>query len=124
VVEVVPLAFMRGRTLNDSFIILDEAQNATVSQTMMFLTRLGHHSRMVVTGDDSQSDLPSAETSGLIDAVRRLESVAGVSVVRLTKADIVRHSLVQHIVEAYATNDRNGKPRSGSDRGGNGHTGN
>lgn len=119
VVEVVPLAFMRGRTLNHSAIILDEAQNATVSQTMMFLTRLGHHSRMVVTGDDSQSDLPSFESSGLIDAVRRLESVAGVSVVRLSKQDIVRHSLVQHIVEAYANNGRNG-----GDRGGNGRDGN
>lgn len=123
VVEVVPLAFMRGRTLNHSVVILDEAQNATVSQTMMFLTRLGHHSKMVVTGDDSQSDLPSAETSGLIDAVRRLEPVTGVSVVRLSKADIVRHSLVQHIVEAYATNDRSGKPRNGGNGGGNGRSG-
>lgn len=111
VVEVVPLAFMRGRTLNHSAIILDEAQNATTSQMMMFLTRLGHHSKMVVTGDDSQSDLPNSETSGLIDAVRRLEAVGGVSVVRLGKMDIVRHSLVQHIVEAYSKSERPGNGR-------------
>jgi len=106
VVEVVPLAFMRGRTLNHAAVILDEAQNATTAQMLMFLTRLGHNSKMVVTGDDSQSDLPSAEASGLIDAVRRLENVSGVSVVRLSKLDIVRHALVQDIVEAYAVNGR------------------
>jgi len=114
VIEVVPLAFMRGRTLNHAAIILDEAQNATISQMMMFLTRLGHHGKMVVTGDDSQSDLPNAEPSGLIDAVRRLEPVVGVSVVRLGKVDIVRHSLVQDIVEAYSKNDRPGHGRVGS----------
>ena len=78
---------------------------------MMFLTRLGHHSKMVVTGDDSQSDLPSSEASGLIDGVRRLELVEGVSVVRLSKMDIVRHALVQHIVEAYSKNERSGNGR-------------
>jgi len=107
VIEVIPLAFMRGRTLNHSAIILDEAQNSTVSQMLMFLTRLGHHSRMVVTGDDSQSDLPSSESSGLIDAVRRLETVDGVATVRLTKGDIVRHPLVQDVVERYSRVERN-----------------
>ncbi len=102
VIEVVPLAFMRGRTLNHAAIILDEAQNATVSQMLMFLTRLGHHSKMVVTGDDSQSDLPGNEASGLVDAVRRLDNLPGISVVRLSKVDIVRHPIVQQVVEAYS----------------------
>lgn len=106
VIEVVPLAFMRGRTLNNAVIILDEAQNATVSQMMMFLTRLGQRGKMVVTGDDSQSDLESEKTSGFIDAVTRLESVEGVSVIRLDKADIVRHPLVQDIVDAYGKGHR------------------
>jgi len=106
VIEVIPLAFMRGRTLNHSAIILDEAQNSTVSQMLMFLTRLGHHSKMVVTGDDSQSDLPVSEPSGLVDAVRRLESVDGVATVRLSKADIVRHPLVQDVVERYSRVER------------------
>lgn len=101
VVEVVPLAFMRGRTLNHSVIILDEAQNATTAQMLMFLTRLGEGSRMVVTGDDSQSDLGPVEESGLKDAIRRLEGIAGVAVVRLSEADIVRHPLVQRVVKAY-----------------------
>jgi len=105
IIEVIPLAFMRGRTLNNAAIIMDEAQNSTASQMLMFLTRLGHHSKMVVTGDESQSDLDSKD-SGLVDAVRRLEGVPGVSVVRLSKSDIVRHPLVQHVVEAY---DKNGK---------------
>jgi phosphate starvation-inducible PhoH-like protein len=104
VIEVVPLAFMRGRTLNNAAIILDEAQNATSSQMLMFLTRLGHHSRMVVTGDASQSDLEEGKPSGLLDAVAKLENVPGVGTVRLGKADIVRHELVQHIVEAYGRN--------------------
>ena len=101
VIEVVPLAFMRGRTLNHAAIILDEAQNATASQTLMFLTRLGNHSKMIVTGDDSQSDLQSMETSGLVDAVRKLDGIKGVGIVRLGRSDIVRHPLVQHIVDAY-----------------------
>lgn len=101
IIEVIPLAFMRGRTLNNAAIILDEAQNATVPQMLMFLTRLGHHSRMIVTGDDSQSDLAGGEASGFIDAVRKLEGVSGVAVVRLTQRDIVRHPLVQRIVTAY-----------------------
>jgi phosphate starvation-inducible protein PhoH and related proteins len=102
VVEVIPLAFMRGRTLNSAVVILDEAQNTTVSQMLMFLTRLGHDSKMIVTGDDSQIDLDADQTSGLVDAVRRLEGRRGISIVRLTDQDIVRHRLVQNIVEAYA----------------------
>jgi phosphate starvation-inducible protein PhoH and related proteins len=101
VIEVVPLAFMRGRTLNESIIILDEAQNTTVSQMMMFLTRLGEGSKMVVTGDTSQIDLPDGVESGLSDGLRRLRSISAVGQVFLDKADIVRHSLVQHIVDAY-----------------------
>lgn len=101
IIEVVPLAFMRGRTLNNAAIILDEAQNATIPQMLMFLTRLGHGSKMVVTGDASQSDLGHGTGSGFIDALRRLEGVDGVAVVRLTNVDIVRHPLVQRVVESY-----------------------
>jgi phosphate starvation-inducible PhoH-like protein len=101
VIEVIPLAFMRGRTLNNAAIILDEAQNATPQQMLMFLTRMGHHSKMIVTGDDSQSDLGDREKSGLIDAVRKLQGIEGIAVVRLTQADIVRHRLVTRIVCAY-----------------------
>lgn len=104
VIEVIPLAFMRGRTLNESFIILDEAQNTTPSQMLMFLTRLGHDSRMVVTGDSTQVDLPSGVPSGLVDAMDRLSGVRGVGMVELERVDIVRHKLVQSIVNAYASN--------------------
>jgi phosphate starvation-inducible PhoH-like protein len=103
VIEVIPLAFMRGRTLNDSVIILDEAQNTTVPQMMMFLTRMGHGSKMIVTGDDSQVDLPSRNSSGLVDARRRLSGIKGLSFVALARGDIVRHRLVQNIVEAYGS---------------------
>ncbi len=102
VIEVIPLAFMRGRTLNSAAVILDEAQNTTVGQMLMFLTRLGHHSKMIVTGDDSQIDLAEKQASGLLDATQRLRAVEGVAVVRLRDTDIVRHRLVQHIVSAYA----------------------
>lgn len=101
VIEVIPLAFMRGRTLNESCVILDEAQNTTVSQMLMFLTRLGHGGKMIVTGDTSQVDLPASETSGLVDAVRRLQGIPGIATVELDRADIVRHRLVQNIVNAY-----------------------
>ena len=104
-IEVIPLAFMRGRTLNNAAIILDEAQNATSQQMLMFLTRLGEHSKMIVTGDDSQSDLGDYKNSGLVDAVHRLEGVDGVAVVQLTQADIVRHKLVTRIVHAYGHRD-------------------
>ncbi|MSR57550.1 MAG: PhoH family protein [Planctomycetaceae bacterium] len=101
VVEIVPLAFMRGRTLNNTFIILDEGQNTTVTQMKMFLTRLGNGSRIVVTGDITQSDLPPHVSSGLIDAIDRLTGIAGIAHVKLTGHDIVRHQLVKEIVKAY-----------------------
>ena len=101
VIEVVPLAYMRGRTLNDALIILDEAQNTTCAQMLMFLTRLGHGGKMVVTGDTTQIDLEDPRRSGLIDAARRLRRVKGVAFVTLDRHDIVRHSLVQRIVQAY-----------------------
>jgi phosphate starvation-inducible PhoH-like protein len=100
-IEIAPLAFMRGRTLNDAFIILDEAQNTTPLQMKMFLTRFGMRSRMVICGDPHQVDLPDPGKSGLIDAVNRLEDVKSISVVRFTSADVVRHPLVGRIVEAY-----------------------
>jgi phosphate starvation-inducible protein PhoH and related proteins len=108
VIEVLPLAFMRGRTLNNAVIILDEAQNATPQQMLMFLTRLGHHSKMIVTGDDSQSDLDHGTKSGLVDAVRRLQGVEGIAIVRLSRTDIVRHRLVTKIVHAYGENNSGG----------------
>ena len=101
VIEVIPLAFMRGRTLNDSVIILDEAQNTTTSQMLMFLTRLGHDSKMIVTGDATQVDLPGGTRSGLHDAIEKLRGVKGIALVELARSDIVRHRLVQNIVEAY-----------------------
>ena len=101
IIEVVPLAYMRGRTLNEAFIILDEAQNATVAQMKMFLTRMGTGSKIVVSGDTSQVDLPEQSKSGLDDAVDRLRNIEGVSLVTLSKSDIVRHRLVQDIVQAY-----------------------
>lgn len=100
-IEVAPLAFMRGRTLADAFIILDEAQNTTIPQMKMFLTRFGMNSRMVVCGDPKQVDLPLPASSGLADAVDRLEGVEGMSVVRFSAADVVRHPIVGRIVEAY-----------------------
>ncbi|HEX2257457.1 MAG TPA: PhoH family protein [Afifellaceae bacterium] len=106
VIEVAPLAFMRGRTLSNAAVILDEAQNTTSMQMKMFLTRLGENSKMVVTGDPTQIDLRPGEISGLIEATRILDGVAGVEIVRFTAADVVRHALVQRIVEAY---DRDGR---------------
>lgn len=105
-IEVVPLAFMRGRTLNDGLIILDEAQNTTRAQMLMFLTRLGHGSKMVVTGDASQTDLPDGVPCGLIDAIRRLKHTRGVAACMLDQADIVRHHLVQRIIAAYGESSR------------------
>jgi phosphate starvation-inducible PhoH-like protein len=101
IIEVVPLAYMRGRTLNNAFIIMDEAQNTTVSQMKMFLTRMGWNSKVVVSGDTSQVDLPPHTKSGLIDAIGRLRDIAGYANVVLGKEDIVRHRLVQEIVSAY-----------------------
>lgn len=100
-IEVAPLAYMRGRTLDDSFIILDEAQNTTREQMKMFLTRLGFGSKIVITGDVTQIDLPEDKTSGLKDAVRILDGVADIAICRLTSADVVRHALVQQIINAY-----------------------
>ena len=101
VVEIVPLAYMRGRTLNNATIILDEAQNATKGQMQMFLTRMGHGSKIIVTGDTTQIDLPDPTQSGLIDAARRLRRVKGINFSILSQHDIVRHPLVQRVVEAY-----------------------
>jgi len=100
-IEIAPLAFMRGRTLSNSAIILDEAQNTTAMQMKMLLTRLGENSRMVVTGDPSQIDLPSGQTSGLNEAVRLLDGIEGIAVVPFSSADVVRHELVARIVDAY-----------------------
>jgi len=105
VIEIAPLAYMRGRTLSEAFIILDEAQNATGPQMKMFLTRLGFGSKMVVTGDVTQTDLPRGEESGLSAANRILPGVKGISFVYLTQEDVVRHSLVQRIIEAYEKKD-------------------
>jgi len=105
IVEVVPLAFMRGRTLNNAVIILDEAQNATRGQMQMFLTRMGHGSKMIVTGDTTQIDLPDATQSGLVDAARRLRRTPGVAFVHLDRADVVRHPLVQRVIEAYGSEE-------------------
>lgn len=120
VIEVIPLAYMRGRTLNNAIVILDEAQNTTASQMLMFLTRLGHHSKMIVTGDDSQVDLEPDQVSGLMDAADKLHRVEGISVVRLTKVDIVRHRLVQDVVHAYSQSvQEQGTGRAGRHRAGN-----
>lgn len=100
-IEVAPLAFMRGRTLSNSVVILDEAQNTTPVQMKMFLTRMGHNTRMIITGDLSQIDLPHGTKSGLADAVETLEGVKGIAVVRMTNKDVVRHPLVSRIVDAY-----------------------
>ena len=101
VIQIAPLAFMRGRTLNDAIIILDEAQNTTKQQIKMFLTRLGLNGKMIVTGDITQIDLPHSQQSGLIHAMKVLHGIKGISTVEFNKKDIVRHQLVQHIVEAY-----------------------
>jgi phosphate starvation-inducible PhoH-like protein len=123
-IEVAPLAFMRGRTLNDAFVILDEAQNATSEQMRMFLTRLGFHSKAVVTGDITQTDLPRGARSGLKEALRLLDSVEGVAICHFSDVDVVRHPLVQRIVVAYersdaerASRERPSEVSAGPDRG-------
>lgn len=105
VIQIAPLAFMRGRTLNDAVIILDEAQNTTTHQIKMFLTRLGMNAKMIVTGDITQIDLPATQTSGLVQAMQILKNVQGIGKIEFTKKDIVRHKLVQKIVEAYEQHD-------------------
>ncbi len=102
VIEVAPLAFMRGRTLQDAYVILDEAQNTTVEQMKMFLTRLGEHSRMIITGDPTQIDLPRPRMSGLVHALRVLKDVPNIEVVRFQSSDVVRHPLVAAIIDAYS----------------------
>ncbi|WP_300728680.1 PhoH family protein [uncultured Bacteroides sp.] len=101
IIQIAPLAFMRGRTLNDAVVILDEAQNTTTQQIKMFLTRMGMNTKMIVTGDMTQIDLPSSQTSGLVQALKILKGVKGISFIELNKKDIVRHKLVTRIVEAY-----------------------
>lgn len=106
VIQIAPLAFMRGRTLNDAIILLDEAQNTTVHQIKMFLTRLGMNAKMIITGDVTQIDLPRSVASGLVQALRVLRNVPGIGRVEFGKKDIVRHALVQRIVEAYDLFDK------------------
>ena len=114
-IEVAPLAYMRGRTLDDSFIILDEAQNTTREQMKMFLTRLGFGSRIVITGDATQIDLPPDKISGLKDAVRVLDGVKDIAICRLTAVDVVRHALVQEIIKAYERHERPKEPEKKPD---------
>ena len=115
VIQIAPLAFMRGRTLNDAVVILDEAQNTTTQQIKMFLTRMGMNTKMIVTGDMTQIDLPASQTSGLVQALRILKGVKGISFVELSKKDIVRHKLVERIVDAYEKFDKEAKAeRKGS----------
>ena len=109
IIQIAPLAFMRGRTLNDAVVILDEAQNTTSAQIKMFLTRMGMNTKMIVTGDMTQIDLPHSQTSGLIQAMKILKGVKGISFVELNKKDIVRHKLVTKIVEAYEKYDKEQK---------------
>ena len=118
VIEVAPLAFMRGRTLNDSFVILDEAQNATPEQMKMFLTRLGFSSKAVITGDVTQTDLPEGKISGLIEAKEILSGIKGIKIVYFSREDVVRHPLVQEIIDAYDQIENQKKPpgRKRSDR--------
>lgn len=116
-IEVAPLAFMRGRTLKNAFIIVDEAQNATIPQMKMVLTRLGRNSRMVITGDPSQVDLPNRQPSGLAHAMHILKSVPGIRQMRLTASDVVRHDLVSRIVDAYERAEASGKDDGRSDGG-------
>ena len=111
VIEVAPLAYMRGRTLDDSFIILDEAQNCTPEQMKMFLTRLGFNSKAVVTGDLTQTDLPSGQKSGLAEAVKILSGIEDIEIHSFTERDVVRHKLVQKIILAYEKYDREKKER-------------
>jgi phosphate starvation-inducible PhoH-like protein len=106
VIEVAPMAYMRGRTLNDAFVVLDEAQNTSVEQMKMFLTRLGQGSKMVINGDITQIDLPPEKRSGLIDAVEVLKDIPDIAIVRLTARDVVRHELVQSIINAYEARGR------------------
>jgi phosphate starvation-inducible PhoH-like protein len=108
-IEIAPLAYMRGRTLNNAFIILDEAQNSTTEQMLMFLTRLGHGSKAVITGDETQIDLPAHKKSGLAEAHRALKNTEGIAIIEFSKRDVVRHPLVQRIIAAYEHHRGTGK---------------
>ena len=113
IIEVAPLAYMRGRTLDDSFIILDEAQNTTTEQMKMFLTRFGANSKAVITGDITQTDLPAGKSSGLAEAVRILAGIDDIAIHRFTEKDVVRHRLVQKIILAYEKSEREKQNRTG-----------
>ena len=113
-IEIAPIAFMRGRTLNDSFVILDEAQNTTSEQMKMFLTRLGFNSKAVVTGDITQIDLPQGKKSGLVEALEICGRIPGISVIQFGEKDVVRHNLVQQIIRAYEEYDGAPGQRSGN----------
>lgn len=116
IIQIAPLAFMRGRTLNDAIVILDEAQNTTTQQIKMFLTRIGMNTKMIVTGDMTQIDLPSSQTSGLVQAIKILKGVKGISFIELNKKDIVRHKLVTRIVEAYEKFEEKTKSLKNTDK--------
>ena len=116
IIQIAPLAFMRGRTLNDAIVILDEAQNTTTQQIKMFLTRMGMNTKMLVTGDMTQIDLPSSQTSGLVQAIKILKGVKGISFIELNKKDIVRHKLVTRIVEAYEKFEEKTKSLKNTDK--------
>mgnify|MGYP001096989187 FL=1 len=116
IIQIAPLAFMRGRTLNDAIVILDEAQNTTTQQIKMFLTRMGMNTKMIVTGDMTQIDLPSSQTSGLVQAIKILKGVKGISFIELNKKDIVRHKLVTRIVEAYEKFEEKTKSLKNADK--------
>ena len=116
IIQIAPLAFMRGRTLNDAIVILDEAQNTTTQQIKMFLTRMGMNTKMIVTGDMTQIDLPSSQTSGLVQAIKILKGVKGISFIELNKKDIVRHTLVPRIVEAYEKFEEKTKSLKNTDK--------
>ncbi|MCB0837170.1 MAG: PhoH family protein [Bacteroidetes bacterium] len=105
IIEIVPLAYMRGRTLNHAYVIMDEAQNATEVQLKMFLTRMGEHARMIITGDDTQIDLPPRQRSGLVQCMKILKGIKGIAFVRLNSSDVVRHRLVKDILAAYESNE-------------------
>lgn len=111
IIEILPLAYMRGRTLNNSAIILDEGQNATIAQMKMFLTRMGNNSKIIITGDITQVDLPRPTRSGLVDAIQRLRGIEGIGIVHLSEKDIVRHPLVQQIVRAYEETEKSKRKR-------------
>jgi phosphate starvation-inducible PhoH-like protein len=104
IIEIAPLAFMRGRTLDNAFVILDEAQNSTHQQMKMFLTRMGKSAKFIITGDETQIDLPSKQPSGLLEALKVIKNIKGISVIKLDDKDVIRHELVKKIIKAYKSN--------------------